>query len=248
VTERRGRDFDLKGAASAAIAVSFAIFAILLRGIHVRRPQPHPEERSDFRAARRFVRTNRPIRATTVMFMLFNLGFGEVIVLLPVYTREVLDAGSGTYGLLLASLTAGELIGSFAVGAVEVHWPLARTIAATQLAVGGVYLAFAWKPGLAVVLPVLVLLGALTAPLTIWAQTLRMREIPAHIRGRVFALLRTAMQGTTPAGSAISGPALASFGIGPAVVAIATCIGLPGGVGLVHRDLSPQHDPSTQPA
>src|SRR5262249_36577725 len=159
------------------------------------------DEKIGFGAALRFVAGDPSIRATTVMFMLFNVGFGGVIVLLPVYTRHILGAGAGTYGLLLSIFTAGELLGSAAVGAIQWRWPLARTIAITQLTVGICSLAFVPKPSLPVAAVILALVGALSAPLTIWAQTLRMRAIPAAMRGRVFALLRTGMQGATPAGA-----------------------------------------------
>ncbi len=46
----------------------------------------------------------------------------------------------------------------------------------------------------------LTLFGLFSAPLTIWAQTLRMQIIPESLRGRTFALLRTLMQSANPIG------------------------------------------------
>jgi MFS family permease len=219
-------------------AFSFFVFAGLLGGIRLSSGEDRAETNVGIGAALRFVVANRPIRATTLMFALYNLGFGGFIVLLPVYTRQVLGAGPGTYGLLLSVLTCGELLGALAVGAIDWKRSLARTIAATQLAVGATFLVLTAKPSLAIVLPTLGLVGVLSAPLTIWAQTLRMRAIPPQMRGRVFALLRTTMQAATPAGAAASGALLATIGIAPLAFAIAACVGLPGGIGLVHPDLS----------
>ncbi len=51
------------------------------------------------------------------------------------------------------------------------------------------------------------------APLTVWAQTERMRLIPEAVRGRIFALLRTVMQ-AGPAVGGIVGSFVVETGIG----------------------------------
>jgi MFS family permease len=74
--------------------------------------------------------------------------------------------------------------------------------------------------------------GVFSAPLTIWAQTLRMRIIPPHLRGRTFALLRTMMQGGTPFGGAGAGFLLPVLGIPTMIALSAIVVGLPGLAGL----------------
>src|SRR6266536_2531627 len=60
--------------------------------------------------ALRFVVGQPTIIATTVMFMLFNVGYGIIPVLLPVYAQTVLAGGGASgYGLLSSALAAGEL-------------------------------------------------------------------------------------------------------------------------------------------
>jgi hypothetical protein len=70
-----------------------------------------------------------------------------------------------------------------------------------------------------------------SAPLTIWAQTLRMQIIPAYLRGRTFALLRTLMQGAGPLASAAAGVMLPLVGGSALVAASAALIGGPGLLG-----------------
>ncbi len=83
----------------------------------------------------------------------------------------------------------------------------------------------------------LALYGMCSAPLTIWAQTLRMRIIPERLRGRAFALLRTLMQSGTPLGGALGGVLLPLLGI-PAMIALSVCIvGAPGLFGLQVKEL-----------
>ena len=89
--------------------------------------------------ALRFVIGQSAILATTVMFILFNVGFGIILVLLPVYARTGLAGGAGAsgFGLLSSALAGGELAGSAAAGMVTARWPLGRAIALSQLAAGG---------------------------------------------------------------------------------------------------------------
>ena len=76
----------------------------------------------------RFVWRTRALRSTTVMFMLFNIGEGALLVFLPVYSQR-LGTGVAGYGLLVSAVTVGELAGSIGAGAVVVErlgpasWP-----------------------------------------------------------------------------------------------------------------------------
>jgi MFS family permease len=77
----------------------------------------------------------------------------------------------------------------------------------------------------------LALLGLFSAPLTIWAQTLRMQVIPEALRGRTFALLRTLMQGANPIGGMMAGWLLPLLGMSAMIGLSALLIGAPGLVG-----------------
>ena len=112
----------------------------------------------------------------------------------------------------------------------ERHWRMIRWIAAAGTGTG------------------LVLFGALSTPLTIWAQTLRMRIIPEHLRGRAFALLRTLMQAGAPIGGALAGWLLPVLGIPTLIVLSTTIISLPGLLGFRVRELREADDRGRDPA
>lgn len=190
------------------------------------------------RPALRFVIGQPAIVATTVMFMLFNVGYGSILVLLPVYAQTVLAGGASAFGLLSSALAGGELAGSAAAGMVTSRWPLGRAIALSQLAAGTFLLGLVALPQLPAAMTFLALSAFCTGPLTVWAQTLRMRLIPAHLRGRVFGLLRTSMQAAPPLGGLAASVLLAGPGLRLAVLATALLIGLPGAWGLLARSLS----------
>jgi MFS family permease len=187
----------------------------------------------------RFVGRTPAILAITLMFMAFNVGEGMLTVLLPIFARETLGLDAAGYGALVSSFTLGTLVGAVVVGAVRWRWTLGRSIAAAQLAAGVAILGLAAAPPFVGAVAVLVVVGLFASPLTIWAQTVRMRLIPEALRGRVFSLLRTLMRSTPPAGGLLAGGLLAAgLAIGPVVALLAAVVAVPGAVGLVHPALA----------
>jgi hypothetical protein len=167
------------------------------------------------------------------MFALANIGEGALLVFLP-HRAIDLGLGSGGYGWLVAATTGGELLAAAAL--VRMHWrfPLPNSVVAAQLTAGALILLLLIGVPVAAV-AALALFGVCTAPMTAWAQTLRMQVIPAEVRGRAFALLRTLMQATPPLGALLAAGAL-PHGTTITVLAISAAIALPAVV-LGHRIL-----------
>jgi MFS family permease len=225
----------------AVDAVSYLLFVAALLGLP-RRPREHSEastSRLALRPAFRFIRREPAVLATTLMFMAFNVGEGILLVVLPVFARDELGGGAATYGLLLSAFALAATAGAVGVGAVAWRWGLGRSIAVAQTAAGLSFLGLAFVGGVGGAMVVLAVAGLLTSPVTIWAQTIRMRLIPAELRGRVFGVLRTLMQSTPPVGGAIGGLLLA--GDTPVAVAVAAMVlvmALPGVVGFLSPALA----------
>jgi MFS family permease len=192
------------------------------------------------RPALQFIRATPAIWFITLMFMSVNIGLGMLSVLLPVYTKEVLRGDATTFGLLLSANAVGGLVGSVLIGGVAWPWTLGRSIAAAQFATGVSFISLLSMPGLALTLLLLSTAHLLESPLTIWAQTIRMRLIPPPLRGRVFSILRTLMQSAPPVGGMLGTALLTGFSIPITVLAIVLFIGIPGAVGLVHPALAHQ--------
>ncbi len=174
---------------------------------------------------------NNVLLSTTLMFMTFNVGEGFLSVWLPVFSDRVLRGGPELYGVLLGALAVGEMLGSVVAGSVVLPLSLGTLICLAQV-LSGVSLGLVLLgPNLWSVVPGLILLGIFSAPLTIWAQTLRMQIIPEQLRGRTFALLRTLMQSAGPLASAGAGALLSILGI-PAMIGLsALLVGVPGLLG-----------------
>jgi MFS family permease len=175
---------------------------------------------------------NPILLTTTLMFMAFNLGLGAFLTILPVFSTNILNGGSELYGLLLGALAIGEVLSSVLAGTVDLPYALGKLIALAQFVSGLVLGLLLLGFNIPVAIISMALLGFCSAPLTIWAQTLRMKIIPAALRGRTFALLRMLMQSTNPAGGMVGGfllplvsfPVMIAFSAG--VIAIAGFIGL----------------------
>lgn len=164
------------------------------------------------------------IRDTTVMFAAFNIGEGALLVVLA-HQADRAGFGSGGYGWLIAAMAAGELIAALVLLRVRWQAPLVVSVLAAQLAAAAVT-AGLLSPSPAITVASLVLLGCCTAPMTAWAQTLRMQAAPSRMHGRLFALLRTTMLATPPVGALMAGLTLRA-GTTAAVASIVFAMAVP---------------------
>lgn len=183
------------------------------------------------------LRHNKILQSTTLMFMAFNVGMGALFVWLPIFADEVLGGGAELYGSLLGILAAGEVVSSVLAGGLQLSISLGALICLAQF-LAGLSISLLLT-GNAVVWSLLglALFGFFSAPLTIWAQTLRMQIIPEALRGRTFALLRTLMQGASPLGGLLGGFLLPLLGMPIMIVFSAVIIALPGPLGYSVKDL-----------
>ncbi|MGZ3581222.1 MAG: MFS transporter [Ktedonobacterales bacterium] len=217
-------------------ALSYAVFALALMRIPARvgmaSPQHAATGKQRVRVSDAFllVRSNRVLLATTLMYMTFNVGLGFLAVWLPLLSVRV-GGGPEVYGLCLGAMAIGEVGGALLAGSIELPFPLGTLICLAQMLSGASLLLLLAGLRLWWVLPGLALFGLFSAPLTIWAQTLRMQIIPEELRGRTFALLRTLMQGTGPLASALAGVLLPILGLMAMVGASVLLVGVPGLVG-----------------
>lgn len=180
------------------------------------------------------------VLATTVMFMLVNVGEGIVAVLLPVFVDRA-GGGATAYGALLAAAAAAGLAGAAVAGATGGRLPYGRGIAGAEALAGLAVVPLVAEPPLAVAFAAVAASWFFLGPLTVWAQTVRMRVIPPELRGRVFGLLRTAMQGTLPVGGALAPLLVAAGGVRAGFAVAALVVGLPGVVGLFLPALRERH-------
>jgi MFS family permease len=196
--------------------------------------------------ALRFVLGAPAILTITLMYMCLNIEGGIAAVVAPIYARDILGGGATTYGLMISSITAGELFGLLAVGALNWRWPLGRSIAGAIVLAAFMSSFLLLRPSLLPLLFILAVWGVFESSLTPWAQTIRMRLIPPELRGRVFALLRTLMQSTRPIGAIVAGYILTNGDLTLALAAMTLLLAVPGVIGLFIPSLG--RGPTAEPA
>lgn len=182
-------------------------------------------------ATLRALARDRILVATTAAFMLFNVADGMLmLVVAPWLARTQLPGGAAALGGLTGTLAAGEIAGAaiagLTAGDVSDHAAV-RRIGLLQAAAALALLLILGKPRAVLAYAGFFAVGALTAPMTVWAQSMRMRRVPAAVHGRAFALLRTFMQATPPLGAAMAPALLAHGGLAGTLAVMAGVAGLP---------------------
>jgi predicted MFS family arabinose efflux permease len=212
-------------------AASYLVMAISLWSVRdlssparPRRAGAGADADAGFRPILRLALTNAVLRDTTIMFALFNVGEGALLVFLP-HRALQLGLGPGGYGYLVAATTGGQLIAAAFLARRTWRAPLPASIIAAQI-IAALMASLFLVRSTAVTVAALVAIGMCASPMTAWAQSLRMRLVPPQAHGRLFALLRTTMQATPPAGAALAAVTL-GHGTAVTVIAIAATMGLP---------------------
>lgn len=181
--------------------------------------------------------SNRILFSTTFMFLGLNIGVGLMLVWIPIFSDSLPGGGAGLYGTLLGGLALGEIASSILVGMFKTKTTLGTNIILAQI-LGGLVMGmmvFAAAPWM--IFALLFIFGFITAPLTIWAQTLRMKIIPEPLRGRTFALLRMLMLSGIPLGGMIAAGLFNWFELPIMIGLTALLTILPGIIGLGINDL-----------
>lgn len=199
---------------AGTFAVSIAcLLAMRAHGAGAGAGAGHEPLRTQVREAAVFVRSQRWLWATLGLGALALLLFlGPTEVLLPLRVKDELGASAGAFGLVLAAIGAGTVLGTMAVGHFGTppreisflywSWGLA-TFALCGYAVAGTV----WQ---------LVVFGLLFGLLNgagnpVWATLMQVR-VPARLRGRVASLDWLVSIALTPLSFALTAPLAALVG------------------------------------
>jgi MFS family permease len=199
---------------AAAFATPAALWAaavgalLMLRGgFSVPREEP-TTLRADVAVGLRYLWRHRLLRGLAAMTGLFNFATNAtfaVFVLYAVGPDSAMRLSDATYGLLLATLAAGSLIGALLADPIIRRLGRSRSLALGIL--GGV--GTVGTPALttnALVIAAAFLIGGLTNALwNVVAVSLRQRITPDRILGRINSSYRLVAWGTRPLGAAAGG-------------------------------------------
>ncbi|MBV9821739.1 MAG: MFS transporter [Actinobacteria bacterium] len=192
-------------------AVTYLLFAFLISRISA--PLDRPARVDDAAATKRvsgwapvfdMILHDKFLLLLTLSFALFNMASGALLVALPWLAKYEFADSPGVLGLLLAVLAAAELVGSLVSGALKTSEKQMLRIGQLQIVTGATFLLLMPRT-LPVISLGLILIGVLSAPMTVLGGVVRMTRTPAEMRGRAMTLMRTTMAGSLPVGAALGG-------------------------------------------
>jgi predicted MFS family arabinose efflux permease len=184
-------------------AASFLAMATLVRSLPdtpatAAAPPPAPG------SAGRLLLRDPTVRTVLALTLVYFLAYGPLEPALPLYSRDVLQAGPSGYGLLWSSFGAGALLGLATVPFVS------RLRPGIALAGNAVLWGATLLPLLAMnsIVPAILALaagGLVWAPYITLEASLLQRVVPASLLGWVFGVRRAVTAAATPLGAAAGG-------------------------------------------
>ena len=181
----------------------------------------------------RYVRDLPALRAIVARAAAFTLAGSAVWALMPLVARDLTGGGPETFGLLLAALGLGAVVGAAASHEVRRRFSHEHILRAASLAFGAACLIVAARPGFALSFAVLAVGGAF------WVQALSGFSVaaqlfaPRHAVGRVTAASTTVVFGGMALGSWAWGHVAAGVGLPLAIAASGAAMVLVAALGLV---------------
>jgi MFS family permease len=205
-----------------ADAFSFALSAVLLRTLARRRPaRPatertsavRPRLRAEIAEGVRWLRGQPAMLALAAAVGITNLAYTASSAVFVLYVGRILHLGPTGYGLLLAAIAAGAVVGGFSVVGVSRALGPARSLAAALAVAAVSRLGLGLTHQAAAAAVCLAAGGWALTVFAVIAVSLRQRLIPDQLRGRVLGAYRLIALGPEPIGALVGGVLVDRFGI-----------------------------------
>jgi MFS family permease len=134
-------------------------------------------------------------------------------VLVPIFAREVLHEGVHVFGLLMASLGAGAVVGAVMVATLGYGRPPLAAIVVPGLGVALGIVSLAFVRHFAVAAVVLFFVGVMQIVFQNGCNTIVQVTVPDELRGRVMGVYMMVFAGATPVGASLIGSVAEGVGV-----------------------------------
>jgi len=211
--------------ALAATATLFLFAGLAMVGIR----DPSVKQRgagvvAEARSALVYVFRNRTLVGLALTFFAFSVGWGCLVIAVPVLVLGRLHQGPAAVGYVWGAVGAAGLVSTLITGRLKTQgrerWLMAGSIVAVALAMS----VMPFASSVLVVAAALVAVAIVETPFDIAFLTLRQRRTDPARFGRVFAVSMSLNVVGTPVGSALAGPLIAWSLNGALWVAVAATL------------------------
>jgi len=202
-------------------ALSFLPVLVILAVIRAEGMPRAPTGRSMGEEIREGIRyaVRTPRVALTMAMVLAVGGFlFNYNVLVPLFARDVLGQGARGFGLLMATLGAGAVIGAVALAALGRGRPSVAAVAVPALVLSACTALLAALRSVPVAAPVLFVMGFCGILFMAGSNSTVQLTVPDELRGRVMSLHTLVFAGSTPFGAFLIGSVAEAAGVTTALL------------------------------
>ncbi len=230
--------------ASVGVSVSFFLngvsFFAVLGGLYlmdaalIRRTRAEGEDARDLLAGIRHVAENRVPLAVVILISISSLLAMPYYVLIPVFAKEVLGGGAGSYGALMSAAGVGAVLGSLCAASSWASTRKGKLLTAGSMTFPVLLIAFALSRNYALSTVLLAAVGFAFVLQNAPANSLIQTLVPDRLRGRVMALYVALLLGLMRVGGLLAG-FLAHALSAPVALAITAAASLAGSLAVSSR-------------
>jgi predicted MFS family arabinose efflux permease len=148
-------------------------------------------------------------------------------VLVPLFAREVLHEGVHVFGLLMASLGAGAVVGAIAIAMLGYGRPPLSSVVIPGVGVALAILTLGFVRHFAVAAAILFIVGIMQIIFQNSCNTIVQVTVPDELRGRVMGVYMMVFAGATPVGASLIGSVAEGAGV-PAACLVGGSLALLG--------------------
>lgn len=190
-----------------------AVLIFLITGSFRAERTEHKPLREEITSGLRWLFHQKVLRTLAIMAGITNLFVVGVISIFVLFAQDILLVGDAGYGVLLATLGLGGLIGALTAPRIIPVIGPGRTIQAVVVLQAALILVFGlnsnpWLAGL-----MMAMFGFLIVGWNVVSVSLRQTLTPDALRGRVSSAARMVSWGAQPLGAIVGGLIASSFGL-----------------------------------
>jgi MFS family permease len=179
----------------------------------------HDSAWAGFQEAMAFIRGDRRITTLVVQTALLSIFGFPFLVMMPVFARDVLRAGASGYGVLMAAVGIGAVLGALTIAVYSRRIAKGRLLIAGGVAFGVLVSLFALSRVFALSIGLLALAGCAMIVNNALTNTTLQTLVPDRLRGRVMGFYSFVFVGMAPLGALLAGVTAEHAGAPAAVAA-----------------------------